>query len=613
VTASARKLGDILTEEGSISTQARDEALRNQIGHPIGQVLLKNGSCNSLTLYKALAKQRNLPFVNLLKTPSDEELLNPAHLEDYLTLQIVPWKMDLSGDTALLAAVEFGYAQQEWAEKHYPKYRFIQTSELDIHRSLSKAFPNELSHHSIHKLAITSPIQSARILINRSKHIPMLLVLFALCIGLFMAPKPFIITTLLLMCGFHFLTLSFKWLLFITGQQKREKLWNQHTDMPPLTDSALPVYTILIPIYKEARILSQLVKNLRAMDYPKHLLDIKLIIEEDDTETLHVAKSLNLEGMFEIINVPYSEPRTKPKACNYALHFARGDIVTIYDAEDQPDPQQLRKVVHRFFYGSENLVCVQCRLNYYNRNKNLLTRLFSIEYAAWFDFMLPALNYFQLPIPLGGTSNHIYRQKLIEMGEWDPFNVTEDADLGIRLASLRYRTEVIHSETLEEAPAQLWSWIKQRSRWIKGYMQTWLVHMRRPIWLWKKLGWRGFGAFQLFIGGPCLVFISTPILFIFSAIWAVQPPQWEGALAELILPLSLGTLIYGILLHLLFAVKVVQKRNWENMTGAVLSFPFYWLLHSAASFRALSQLITRPHYWEKTEHGFWQNELEKTE
>ena len=601
----AQKLGELLVEQGDLCPKARDKALDYQTGGKLGQILYKNGDCNSLTLYQSLARQRGLPFANLLEDPPQQHLLQAAHLPDYLRLQILPWQHDPLDDTVQLAAVEITQNHKDWAAEHYPNHRFVQTAPMDIQRALTATFPKELSHQSIHHLALRSPIQSARILIDRSKHVPLLILFALLCAGLFVAPAPVIIGFLLLMNLSHLLTLSFKSLLFTLGARKRESLWNRHHHQPRCHDKDLPSYTILVPLYKEAASLPHLVSALRALDYPKHLLDIKLIIEEDDIETCEVAKALRPEGMFEILRVPYSEPRTKPKACNYALRFARGDIITIYDAEDRPHPQQLREVVHRFQHGPENLVCVQCRLNYYNRPQNWLTRLFSIEYAAWFDFMIPGLDYLNLPIPLGGTSNHLYRQKLLELGEWDPFNVTEDADLGIRLASLRYRTEVIRSQTMEEAPARLWPWLKQRSRWIKGYMQTWLVHMRRPIWLWQKMGWRGFMAFQFFIGGPCLVFLSTPALLTFSVLWALYPPDWSGPLTTLIWPLSLSMLFYGVALHLLFAVATVRSRAWPKMGWAIASFPFYWLLHSAASFRALSQLITRPHYWEKTEHGLW--------
>ena len=608
-----QKLGDILIQEGSISEHARDDALRYQAGGRLGQIVYKNGSCNSLTLYKALAKQRGLEFANLLQSPPKRHLLKTEELENYLTLQLLPWQHDVQDDIVLIAVVEVTEAQQQWASEHYPKHRFVQTAPRDIHRSLNAFFPQELSHQSIYKLALSRPIQSAKTLLNKSEHIAVLGFITLLTVCLYLSPPSFIIGFLIAMNILHLFTLNFKLLLFVVGSKKRNDVWQKYKNKPPLTDEQLPTYSILVPIYKEASILPHLINSLRALDYPAHKLDIKIIIEEDDIETYEAALAQRPEGMFEILKVPFSQPRTKPKACNYALRFAQGDIITIYDAEDTPNPQQLREVAHRFTYGEPDLVCVQCRLNYYNRTQNLLTKLFSIEYAAWFDFMIPALDYMRLPIPLGGTSNHIYRQKLIELGEWDPFNVTEDADLGIRLASLRYRTEAMPSLTMEECPSALWPWVKQRSRWIKGYMQTWLVHMRRPVILYRKMGWRGWLSFQLFIGGPCLVFLSTPILFGLSILWLTSPPDWNDSTAQWVLPLSITMLLYGVLLHFVYAIKVIRQRKWKNMLFASLVFPFYWLLHSVASFRALTQLITRPHYWEKTEHGHWQNQLEKNQ
>jgi cellulose synthase/poly-beta-1,6-N-acetylglucosamine synthase-like glycosyltransferase len=277
--------------------------------------------------------------------------------------------------------------------------------------------------------------------------------------------------------------------------------------------------------------------------------------------------------------------------------------VTIYDAEDLPDPQQLRRVVARFRAEPEDVVCVQCRLNYYNRDRNLLTRLFSIEYASWFDFMLPGLEALKLPIPLGGTSNHIARERLMQLGEWDPYNVTEDADLGVRLAVAKYRTLTSYSLTMEEAPSSLWAWMKQRSRWVKGYMQTWLVHMRRPVKLYQKLGSRGFWGFQLFIGGPCFVFLSSPILLSVSLLWGLGLIHPHHPLMPTAIISSLMVLGYGVVMHYVFARKVVQESSWPKMHAAMVVFPFYWILHSLASFRGLWQLITRPHYWDKTEHG----------
>lgn len=346
-----------------------------------------------------------------------------------------------------------------------------------------------------------------------------------------------------------------------------------------------------------------LLQNLRDLDYPQDKLDIKLVLEADDEKTLNAAKALKPEGRFDIITVPTSYPRTKPKACNYALKFCSGEFVTIYDAEDKPDPMQLKKVIAAFRVGGDKLVCIQCRLNYYNRTQNLLTALFSIEYAAWFNYMLASLDHYKLPIPLGGTSNHIYRQRLIELGEWDPYNVTEDADLGVRLSVQQFRTATLDSLTLEEAPATLWAWIKQRSRWIKGHMQTWLVHMRHPIALYKNLGAKGFWGFQFFIGGPCLVFISTPFIILSSVYLLQETMAHYTVLTNIALALSATVLVCSVLIHSFMAFIVLFHQQWTESVPAAIVFPFYWILHSLASFRGLWQLFTNPHYWDKTTHG----------
>ncbi len=401
----------------------------------------------------------------------------------------------------------------------------------------------------------------------------------------------------------YLITLVFKTLIFMRGIKVRETLQQHEAALAELAEDTLPIYTILIPLYREVEVLPQMINAMRQMDYPRSKLDIKIVMEADDTATIEAAKAMQPEGCFEMILVPPSEPRTKPKACNYALRFARGEYVTIYDAEDLPDPQQLKRVVRRFRNAPADTVCVQCRLNYYNRDRNLLTKLFAIEYAAWFDYMLVGLEALKLPIPLGGTSNHIARQRLLELGEWDPYNVTEDADLGIRMAVAKYRTLTLDSLTLEEAPVGIWAWIKQRSRWVKGYLQTWLVHMRSPFRLYQQLGARGFWGFQLFIGGPCFVFLSTPILLTISLLWHFGLFDLKHPYLPLAMVTSLLVFGYGLVMHLAFALRVLRDTGWKQMHSALLMFPFYWLLHSLASFRGLYQLITRPHYWDKTTHG----------
>jgi cellulose synthase/poly-beta-1,6-N-acetylglucosamine synthase-like glycosyltransferase len=368
-----------------------------------------------------------------------------------------------------------------------------------------------------------------------------------------------------------------------------------------LKDKELPLYSILVPLFREKEsTIFNLVNAIRKLDYPQSKLDVKLIVEASDQDTTEIVKNMSLENYFEIIQVPESHPQTKPKACNYALKFVRGEYVTIYDAEDVPDPLQLKKVLAAFKETPEHVVCVQAKLNYYNRNENLLTRMFSLEYAVWFEFMLRGLEALNVPIPLGGTSNHfpVAILKDMLMG-WDPYNVTEDADLGVRLAQKGYKTTIVNSTTLEEAPVDMKNWLRQRSRWIKGYIQTYVVHMREPLKLLRTVGLKGFIGFQFFVGAPAVVFITLPFMVsitIFSAFAPLGFADWVFMLAFI-------NFIASVVLHVGFGMMVVVTKKWPELKMYTLCFPFYWVLHSLASFKAVWQLIFRPHYWEKTDHG----------
>ena len=367
----------------------------------------------------------------------------------------------------------------------------------------------------------------------------------------------------------------------------------------------LPLYSILIPLYQENKsTLQSLFNHLRQLIYPRDKLEIKVLLESDDDKTIALVQAMQLPDYIEIISIPASEPRTKAKACNYGLQCVRGEFVSLYDAEDRPDPNQLLHALH-FFYKkeNENIACLQCQLNFYNSNENWLTRLFTIEYTAWFDLILPVLEWARMPIPLGGTSNHFRADILKKVHGWDPYNVTEDADLGIRLSRLGYRIKMLHSTTYEEANCHLWNWIRQRTRWIKGYMQTYLVHMRHPYLFWKQVGSIGFFGFQLFVGGTIVCNLANIPMWLMSLSlycfphW--HPMQLSGTLYSLsIFNFYIGT-VGMIALNML---GVVARKNWHLILSAFTA-PFYWILMSLASYRALYQFIINPSYWEKTEHG----------
>jgi cellulose synthase/poly-beta-1,6-N-acetylglucosamine synthase-like glycosyltransferase len=297
-------------------------------------------------------------------------------------------------------------------------------------------------------------------------------------------------------------------------------------------------------------------------------------------------------------------PKTKPKACNVGLFFARGELLVIYDAEDRPDPDQLKKAVVAFRKADDRLVCVQAALNYWNDEENGLTRMFTLEYSFWFDYMLPGLDALDLPIPLGGTSNHFRTDALRQLGGWDPFNVTEDADLGIRASALGYTVGVVNSTTYEEANRNRHNWVRQRSRWIKGYMQTLLVHLRHPVQLARTAGVRQSLAFALLIGGTPFTFLLTPPLLALFALSLVVP---TGTLSELfpewVLWVSLANLLLGNAAMVYVSMMGAFKRKRYRLVPWAIVNPAYWLLHAVASYKALWQLVTRPHYWEKTLHG----------
>jgi cellulose synthase/poly-beta-1,6-N-acetylglucosamine synthase-like glycosyltransferase len=230
--------------------------------------------------------------------------------------------------------------------------------------------------------------------------------------------------------------------------------------------------------------------------------------------------------------------------------------------------------------------------------------MFTAEYAGQFDAFLPGLAALGLPIPLGGSSNHFRTSVLRQAGGWDAYNVTEDADLGIRLCRLGYRTAVVESSTYEEAPAYVAPWLRQRTRWFKGWMQTWLVHMRRPRRLVRDLGSAGAVTVQLVIGGNVLAALAHPV-FLAGIVYALlmRPAllSTQGISADALL--FAATFASGYIASIVPSVIGLYRRGLTRNIWALAFVPVHWLLLSLAAWRALYQLIRDPHRWEKTDHG----------
>ncbi|HET7333881.1 MAG TPA: glycosyltransferase [Rhizomicrobium sp.] len=362
-----------------------------------------------------------------------------------------------------------------------------------------------------------------------------------------------------------------------------------------------PIYTIIVPMYREANVMANLVHAILALDYPRNRLDVKLVLEADDAQTYAAAKEYARDPCFEIIRVPPSQPRTKPKAANYALQFARGAYIVIYDAEDRPEPDQLKKALAMFRQSPDNVACLQARLNFYNADENWLTRMFALDYALWFDFLLPGLDRLGIPMPLGGTSNHFRTQALRAIHGWDPYNVTEDADIGIRLSQMGFRVRTLDSTTYEEAVTQLGVWLGQRSRWMKGYIQTWLVHMRKPRALLHNAGAHGFAGFQLFVGGTPLAALLNPLLWLLFCVSLVI--YGPAALTAGGGGVALCGLILGNALFTYLMMLGVLRRGWLSLAPFGLCAPLYWLLISVAAYRGVFELLYKPWHWQKTDHG----------
>lgn len=373
-----------------------------------------------------------------------------------------------------------------------------------------------------------------------------------------------------------------------------------------LDEKNLPVYTILCPLYKEAHIIPQFVKNIKRISWPKDKLDVMLLLEEDDVESIESVKQMTLPPYIRAIIVPHSQPKTKPKACNYGLSYAKGEYLVIFDAEDKPEKDQLKKAYLAFMTAGKDVVCLQAKLNYYNPNQNLLTRFFTAEYSLWFDITLTGLQSINTSIPLGGTSNHFRTQDIKALHGWDPFNVTEDADLGMRLFKDGYKTAIINSTTFEEANSKWGNWVRQRSRWIKGYMQTYLVHTRGSFKFAREKG-RHFPIFHLIIGGKIAFILINPILWIatisYFTLYAYVGPTIERLYPGIIFYMAVFSLVFGNFLFMYYYMIGVMKRKQYSLVKYTFLVPFYWLMISVAGFMALYQLIFKPFYWEKTVHG----------
>jgi cellulose synthase/poly-beta-1,6-N-acetylglucosamine synthase-like glycosyltransferase len=611
------RLGDVLVDEEWITAEQRDWALAigEQSGVRLGAVLVAAGLMRRADLYRVLARLWDCGYVDLAETSADHSLLDgldPQVLADEGWFPVRRLEHPNGRHAAdRVPAVLVATAEQPTDERRRRIEQRLDapvvlqvTTDWDIIEALHLGYRQDVVDQATLGLWRRDSTQSARAVLLRSQRILLGALLAGLVVGLVLAPMPTLTTLTAVISVAYLLAVLFKFVVCMVGVRQENRVAVSDEEVAALDARELPTYTVLVPVYREANVVADLIANLGALDYPPAKLEILLLLEENDTETIEAARAADPPETIRFLIVPPGHPQTKPKACNVGLFLARGEYLVIYDAEDKPDPDQLKKAVIAFERGGDRLVCVQAALNYWNAEDNWLTRMFTVEYSFWFDYMLPGLDRLRLPIPLGGTSNHFRTEALRRLGGWDPFNVTEDADLGIRAAVLGSTVGVINSTTYEEANRAPGNWVRQRSRWIKGYLQTLLVHLRQPGSLLRTAGLRQTAAFALLVGGTPMTFLFTPPLYaLFLASLLLPPTVFSGLFPGWVLWVALFNLIIGNGLMIYVSMMGAFKRRRYALVLWALLNPVYWLLHSAAAYKALWQLITKPHYWEKTLHG----------
>ncbi|WP_080796473.1 glycosyltransferase [Corynebacterium pacaense] len=454
---------------------------------------------------------------------------------------------------------------------------------------------------------------SARQTLDRRQKIILTVVAALTAVGLVFTPRAVALGIMVLFMVFQLLFVGLK---VTAALRSRDYSFPSVREVP---EDSLPRYTTLHPMYREANMIPLVVESMSSMDYPKDRLQCLLILEENDPETIEAARAANLPEYFEIVIVPRMKPYGKPKACNYALEKATGEMVVIFDAEDRPDPQQLRKAVSAIRSSNEPIGCVRARLVFENQDTTWVSRFLGNEYIVHFEFIMAGLAKMGLVLPLGGTSNHFPMAVLKELAfseedmpdalgipAWDPYNVTEDADLGAAIASRGLKTVMFDSWTDEEAPVTVGAAFNQRTRWIKGYAQTSLALLKHPIRDAGRMGWLKYSCFLLTVGGTFLSLLLAPVFWAMTITYFIAKPQFIIALFPL--PLfytGLLLMVVGNLLMLYMSLVAALHRGIFSSVKYLAFSLFWWMTLSTAAYTSLLELVFpswRP-TWNKTAHG----------
>lgn len=593
---SADGLALALLRDGAVRPQEMMLATAHRRAHQgrLADILLSRGYTDAQHLYAVMARHWSVGLADLNIAPPDLRLLEAVDPVACLRHGILPWQIR-GGATVIACAYPEEFSNHRaWLEAIYGPVALALAPPGQIEAALLVRRGPSLARRAETRVAED---ESCRNFCARSLRSPAAALACALAVALWLWPIAVLavltVVALLAMLAFTGLKLAALWAM----RRPSSAAVN-----PPVV-ARLPVVSAMVALYRESDIAARLVDRLGRLDYPRDLLDVLLVVEEDDQITRVALAHADLPIWMRVITVPTGAVKTKPRALNYALDHCRGSIVGVYDAEDAPEPQQIRKVVDRFHQRGPEVVCLQGVLDFYNPRTNWLARCFTIEYAAWFRLFLPGIERLGLAVPLGGTTLFFRRAALEELGGWDAHNVTEDADLGLRIARRGYRTELIDTITYEEANCRALPWVKQRSRWIKGFMMTWATHMRQPAQLWRQLGPKRFAGFQILFMGSILQALLAPLLWSFWLVPLGLPHPLAAAM-----PAGLFTALWLIFvateaLTIGFGIAGLSRTRHRMNPLWVPTLSLYHPLATLSAYKAGWELLTRPFYWDKTSHG----------
>ncbi|WP_170544490.1 glycosyltransferase [Ruegeria arenilitoris] len=595
-----KPLGACLVDRGLITKAQLDEALFLQSWQqaPLGEILVAESWVSRQDVLSALSEQTGLQIADLDSSPPLADLCRIKPVDFWLAHNVVPWRR--MGPILLIATARpdlFPDVSLDLEDIGYTVLPVLAPTD-QIDGAIARVFSIPLAEAAEARVDLD---QSCRSWTPRSRAGPA-----AMLAGVV------VLFAVFPLAGFSVLVAAavFSLILFLALRLAGllNFIWHHWTRpskaaalSPPPT---LPCVSIMVPLYKEREIADALIRRLQRLTYPKALLDIILVLEETDEVTRSTLAQVNLPSWIRTIEVPaLSGLTTKPRAMNYALDFCRGDILGVWDAEDAPQPDQIERVVRHFAQADEEVVCLQGALDYYNPRTNWRSRCFTIEYNSWFRVILQGIARLGLVVPLGGTTFFFRRDKLLELGGWDAHNVTEDADLGVRLSRAGYRTEMVDTTTFEEANFRAWPWVRQRSRWLKGFMVTYLVHMRSPLRLLKDLGPMRFLGVQAFFLGTVGQFLLAPVLWLFWLTTFGLPTPLDPILSGAGLIALFGLFLFAEAINTLVGVIAVSARERRFLLPWVPTMPLYFPLGVLAAYKALWELLLDPFFWDKTQHG----------